>query len=248
MRTFSPKQIAAHLGVHSNTVRLYERLGFISPASRQQNGYRVYDEMHVIQMRIGRSIFGHPFTSRAIREAGNDVLHATAARNWAHARVATAAYLKTIENEIQRAKITSDALVVWAGRKEGSAQPQHDVWYTRPEAATYIGTTVESIRNWERNGLLESSLNTQGKRVYDQQVLEKMRIIYMLRQAGYSMSAIHRSLAREAEGSTDVTAGLESPREEDVVWVGDSWMHELKKILESALHIPVFIDELEKTF
>lgn len=42
IKTYRTAQVAEMIGVHSNTVRLYEELGLIPKAERETNGYRVY--------------------------------------------------------------------------------------------------------------------------------------------------------------------------------------------------------------
>lgn len=39
-------------GVHLETIRYYEKLGLISPAQRQANGYRVFDETHLTELNF----------------------------------------------------------------------------------------------------------------------------------------------------------------------------------------------------
>ena len=42
MNTYKTSEIAAAIGVHPNTVRLYEELGLIPKPQRLSNGYRVF--------------------------------------------------------------------------------------------------------------------------------------------------------------------------------------------------------------
>lgn len=39
--TYSTSQTAEIIGIHPNTVRLYEELGLITPPERKPNGYRI---------------------------------------------------------------------------------------------------------------------------------------------------------------------------------------------------------------
>ena len=43
------------IGVHPNTVRLYEELGLISRAKREENGYRSFTQLHVEQFQLART-------------------------------------------------------------------------------------------------------------------------------------------------------------------------------------------------
>jgi hypothetical protein len=46
------RHIARQLGVHVNTVRLYEASGYLPPIPRDDNGYRAYTVMHLEQARL----------------------------------------------------------------------------------------------------------------------------------------------------------------------------------------------------
>lgn len=70
--------LARMFAVHPNTIRLYEKLSYISKAQRSKNGCREFTELHVLQLQICRKIFGYPFTKRAIRKTGDALLHAIA--------------------------------------------------------------------------------------------------------------------------------------------------------------------------
>jgi len=54
MRTYSTSEIAGIMGIHPNTVMLYEKWGYIAPVERKENGYRVYTETHLDQMKLVR--------------------------------------------------------------------------------------------------------------------------------------------------------------------------------------------------
>ena len=47
--------IATAIGVHPNTVRMYEVWGFLPPVPRGPNGNRLYTEAHLDQMRLART-------------------------------------------------------------------------------------------------------------------------------------------------------------------------------------------------
>lgn len=59
--TYSTRQIADLVGVHPNTVRLYEEWGYISKAKRKRNHYRVFNEKHLFEMRLARVALPGPY-------------------------------------------------------------------------------------------------------------------------------------------------------------------------------------------
>ena len=51
----STSEIAIAVGVHPNTVRLYEEWGFLPPVPRSPSGYRLFRQEHLDQMRLSAS-------------------------------------------------------------------------------------------------------------------------------------------------------------------------------------------------
>ena len=54
MRTYRTAEVAEIIGIHPNTVRLYEELHLIPPVPRQDNRYRVFTDLHIAQLRLAR--------------------------------------------------------------------------------------------------------------------------------------------------------------------------------------------------
>ena len=54
MKTYRTSEIAVLINVHPNRVRLYEKWGYIEPVVREANGYRIYTERHLEQLRLVR--------------------------------------------------------------------------------------------------------------------------------------------------------------------------------------------------
>ena len=52
MQTYTTAAVARRVGVHPNTVRLYETIGWITSPARRPNGYRVFTEKHILQLRL----------------------------------------------------------------------------------------------------------------------------------------------------------------------------------------------------
>ena len=55
MKTYRTAQVAQMIGIHPNTVRLYEELGLISRPERRANGYRVFTDLHIAQFFLART-------------------------------------------------------------------------------------------------------------------------------------------------------------------------------------------------
>lgn len=237
--------MAKRFGLHPNTIRLYERLGFITSAKRTSNGYREFTETQVLQLKVCRCIFGHPYASRLIRDKGNEVMWALAKRQWDLGRQRTDTYIKAIQDEIALAKKTAGILQDWAapGRK---ADAGGEGCFSRKEAAGRFGVTVEAVRNWERNGLVTpGERGDRGEVLYTQAALGRMYVVYMLRQSGYSMAAIRESLAMYDAGQYEkVLPALHAPEPDELAIFGDRWLYGLENLLAAAKKIPPLIDEL----
>ena len=52
MTTYKTTEVATIIGIHPNTVRLYEKLELIPKAERLKNGYRVFTDFHIEQCRL----------------------------------------------------------------------------------------------------------------------------------------------------------------------------------------------------
>lgn len=61
------KEVAKQVGIHPNTVRLYEAWGYISAVPRQANGYRLFDERHLTQLKIVHLAFQQEFIQHQLR-------------------------------------------------------------------------------------------------------------------------------------------------------------------------------------
>ena len=60
-RHLRTSDIAKDLGVHVNTIRLYETYGLLPAIPRAQNGYRQYTAMHLEQARLAHLSLRWPY-------------------------------------------------------------------------------------------------------------------------------------------------------------------------------------------
>lgn len=219
---------------------------FIQKADRKANGYRIFSDIQLLQIKICRLIFGHPYSNRQIRQLGYKVIEAAAKCEIVQCRLFAVEYIDTIREEINKAQIASDILSQWMNRGTISASKNQ---YNRKQAANLLGTSVETVRNWERNGLVLSNLYGElNERLFDDSDMERLRIIYMLRQTGYSMSSIHRCLTMFDTGHRDEGLILLNKPEDEgyLLSAGDQWLNVLHNLENDAVSILPLIDQLEK--
>ena len=58
---------AREVGVHPNTVRLYEEWGLLPPIPRSPRGYRLFTEAHLDLMRLARAALHGQWPGKEIR-------------------------------------------------------------------------------------------------------------------------------------------------------------------------------------
>jgi len=248
MAKYKTIELARQVGIHPNTVRLYEEIGFIAPVPRAENGYRVYSERHRYQIKIARCIFGHDWLGREIRGASLKIIKEAVKWDLDKALEFTEKYLAMIERDYVIAKETADILKRWA--EQNKPLPSGKC-YNRRQAADLIGVTQEVLRNWERNGLIEVPRIGENKvRTYGEGEIERLRIIYMLRQSKYSISAIFKSLQQYDNGNTKgVIRALNEPEEDDYdswIFVGHRWIKGLEGTAEGGRQILKLIREAKE--
>ncbi len=68
MKTYKTTEVATMIGIHPNTVRLYEKLELIPKPERLPNGYRVFTDFHVEQCRLVRIAFKVEVVQNGLRK------------------------------------------------------------------------------------------------------------------------------------------------------------------------------------
>jgi hypothetical protein len=80
-RSLRTSDVARAVGVHPNTVRLYEEWGFLPPIPRSPSGYRLFTEAHVDQMRLARTALRGPWPGRNIKRSALALVRRAASGN-----------------------------------------------------------------------------------------------------------------------------------------------------------------------
>jgi len=78
MRNYKTSEIAHIMGLHSNTIRLYEELGFIMKPVRKENGYRIFTEVHIEQMKLARLALKSEILQNGLRKDAIKIIKAYA--------------------------------------------------------------------------------------------------------------------------------------------------------------------------
>lgn len=247
MSIYSTSQIAKIIGVHSNTVRMYEEWGLLQKPERKANGYRVFEEIHVKQFQMARKAFQIEVLQAGLRKRIVNVVKLSAEYRFDEAIKLSEEYIKIAENEVLSAK---EAVVLCQKLYEPSKEK--DTLYKRAQAAKELGVTIDTIRNWEMNGLLVVKRTDNGYRVYDEDDMNRLKIIRSLRCANYSLSAILRMLNKLEKkqynkSEKNMLDILNTPDEdEDIVLACDKLIVSLEKAIENAHEVIVLLKEIKQ--
>lgn len=233
MNTYTTSEIAAIIGIHPNTVRKYEQLQLISKPGRLSNGYRVFTREHLLQFRLARTAFAVEVLQSGLRKEAVAIVKTTARRDYARAAQLTAVYLSSLRQEQTRGEEAIEIVeTILAGQEPGGG----DGLLTRHEAAQRLHTTIDTLRNWELNGLFTAKRMQNGYRVYTAQDMQALKIIRTLRLANYSLAAILRMMHRlGGQGGASLRAVIDTPEpNEDVISVCDRLLTSLKIAEQNA--------------
>ncbi len=245
VRALSTAKVARLVGVHPNTVRLYEQWGFLPPVPRSPSGYRLYTQRHVAQMRLARVFLSGPWAGRAIRRSGLGVIRRAAEGDLASALELAHAHLEIVHAEQARAENAAARLERWAESDPVESEPPY---WRIGDAARRLGTTVDQLRNWERNGLVEVPRDPgNGYRRFSRAELGRLAVIRLLIQSGYSVMAVLRMLTALDAGETrSLRAVLDTPRpDEDVFSAADRWLSALADQEERARQMLALLEEMQ---
>jgi len=245
MDTYKTKEIAALTGVHPNTVRFYEDVGFITPPKRLPNGYRVFTKLHLRQMELVRVALRAEVLQNGLRKKAVEVIRFCAALDFEHAAGSAREYEAMLEREAENAKAAVASVESMLNSSAGT-----DTSLNRKKAAEKLNITVDTLRNWELNGLITVRRTQNGYRVYNSTDLERLNIIRTLRCANYSLSAILRLLNRLDAGLiAPVEEILNTPEEgEDIVSVCDRLAVSLENTQKDTERMIAILNEMKARY
>lgn len=217
--------------VHPNTVRLYEEWAYIPAAERAPNGYRIFTAYHLDQIHVVRLALHLSWLSGPIRAAALGVISASAAVDVAAAQTEAAHLDNLLKAEQAQAEAALRVVEDWAAG--GTASEVLPGALSISQAAHTLGVSVDTLRNWERNGLLDVPRHpANGYRQYGPPHIARLRVIRTLRRARYSTMAILRMLRHLDSGQPgDVRAALDTPDpDDDIQHATDRWLSTLAEM------------------
>ncbi len=240
MKTYNTSQIADKCGVHSNTVRLYEELGFIPPVPRASNGYRQYSEIHLEHVLLVRTAFKSTWLGGVIRRKALSILSFSASGSHEEAMQAAREHLVLVRSEREKAEIAAKQLEEWAAVNDDRAGSNIRYKKTK-EIAEQLDISLDMLRSWERNGLISVPRNPDNRyRFYGDREIRRLYVIRALRKARFSLMSIYNMFQHYDRGVRDSLTSILNelpPDEENIFFNTNQWLNKIRSIEESAHEI-----------
>jgi DNA-binding transcriptional MerR regulator len=235
-RHLKTSDIARELGVHVNTIRLYETWGYLPEVSRGSNGYRQYTTVHLEQARLAHLTVRWPYLVDH-KDLLVDLVRSAASGDLGTAMELAYQYLAHVRVEQTYAESAIEFLERWAAGYLMET-PRQGVHIT--EAAEQLNVTVDMLRNWERSGLIEVPRDPDnGYRIYGTTEFGRVRVIRTLVHSGHSLMAILKMLRQFDAGKTDnLRSALDLARHESadeaIEVIADRWLPSLAELEKRA--------------
>lgn len=202
-----PSDLAREHGLSTQAVRNYEHDGYIPPAARTDNGYRVYTPLHAAALRaflaLGRA-YGHA--------TGGEIMHAVLAGNLDDVlMIIDRGHEQLLRDRgtLESVKATIDRLTT------GTEADRPPAPFSIGELAHRLRVTPATLRNWEEAGILAPQRNpVTGYRRFDAVDVRDAELAHLLRRGGYPLEHIATVVQqiRTAGGTTALARSLENWR------------------------------------
>lgn len=247
MNTYKTIDIAGIFGIHVNTVRLYEKYGLIPKPERKSNGYRIFTDIHIEQFKLARAALQVEVLQNGLRKQAVDIIKVSASGDYERAAKLTRHYIVQVDTEKKNAE---EAIEITQNILSSIARSDNtnELSFSRKQAAEILNVTVDTLRNWELDGLFTVRRLKNGYRVYTEKDLQQLKIIRSLRCANYSLSSILRMLqALSVNPDTDIREAINTPKkEEDIITACDKLLTSLNEAGNNARFAAKQIEKMRK--
>lgn len=246
LNTYQTAEIAKLIGIHPNTVRMYEKLELIPKAERKENGYRIFTDYHIDQLKLARTALQVEILQNGLRKKAIKIIKTSAKKDFSKAICMTEEYLSQIQQERLNAEEAIEIVKNLLSNKEKS----DSVFMKRKEVSNYLHISMDTLRNWEVNGLLDIKRKHNGYRVYTSEDIVRLKIIRSLRCANYSLSAILRMLNELSKNpDIDIKNVIDKPKEDDdIITACDQLITSLNSAEANAHYILSLLKEMKNKY
>ncbi|MPW25251.1 MerR family transcriptional regulator [Alkalibaculum sp. M08DMB] len=245
--TYKTAQVSKIFGVHPNTVRLYEKFGLIPKTQRLSNGYRVFTDFHIEQFKLARIGLKVEVLQSGLRKKIIHIIKLSAKREFQEAITCTNEYIKQVKIEQRNAE---EAIDITDRLLSGIQEEEFNMCLTRKQTSQYVQVTMDTLRNWEMNGLLIVKRKENGYRIYSDEDIKRLKIIRTLRCANYSLQSILRMLNELSDNSKiNIKKVLDTPQKsDDILSVCDMLITSLQVAESNAHNMLVCIDSMKNKY
>ena len=197
-------------------------------------------------MRLARIAFQIEVLQNGLRKKVVETIKLSAKRDFDKALMFAEEYRSQIQREQRNAEESIGiAKQILSGKSVGDT-----LFLKQKEVSDYLDISMDTLRNWERNGLLQIKRKQNGYRSYTSDDIERLKMIRTLRLANYSLEAILRMLnALEHNPQIDMKQVLNTPQtDSDIVSVCDRLIVSLKDAEENAEKMITILLEMKEKF
>lgn len=221
--------------------------GLIPRAERKSNGYRVFTDFHIEQFRLARTVFQIEVLQNGLRKKIVETVKVSAKKDFNKALVLANEYLSQIQMEERNAE---ESISITRQILDGKEISETPLCLKRKEVSEYLNISMDTLRNWELNGLIEIKRKQNGYRYYTDEDIKRLKIIRALRCANYSLEAILRMLhALSDDPHTNIKQVLNTPKDDaDIVSVCDRLIISLQRAAENARKMIDILYDMKSRF
>lgn len=221
--------------------------GLIPRAERKSNGYRVFTDFHIEQFRLARTVFQIEVLQNGLRKKIVETVKVSAKKDFNKALVLANEYLSQIQMEERNAE---ESISITRQILDGKEISETPLCLKRKEVSEYLNISMDTLRNWELNGLIEIKHKQNGYRYYTDEDIKRLKIIRALRCANYSLEAILRMLhALSDDPHTNIKQVLNTPKDDaDIVSVCDRLIISLQRAAENARKMIDILYDMKSRF
>ena len=246
MNTYTTADVAKIIGIHPNTVRMYEEWGLIPLAERKPNGYRIFTDFHIEQLRLVRIAFQIEVLQNGLRKKVVETIKLSAKGDFNQALM----FAEEYRSQIKREQRNAEESIGIAKQIISGKSAEHTLFLKRKEVSDYLDISMDTLRNWERNGLIQVKRKQNGYRAYTGEDIERLKMIRTLRLANYSLEAILRMMNALANNpQVDMKQVLNTPQADaDIVSVCDRLIVSVKDAEKNAEKMIHILSEMKEKF
>ena len=216
---------------------------YLPPVGRKKNGYRIFSDAHLEQLKLIKIAFRCEVLQNNLREKVTEIILLCAESDYAQALENAKTYYFAVCTEKEKAEEAVGFVYNFINHQDDG---ENCLALKRNEAAAYLDITMDALRNWELNGLLEVPRKNNGYRIYTDKEIKELKIIRTLRNANYSLMAILRMLNQlRSDKNVDMRQSLDTPSpDEDIVYVTDRLLTSLSNAESDARELVTRISRM----